>query len=388
MAHIVTIDEKKKKYKVMYECRCKGGGRKRMSKTFTNVPLREVKKFQRQMEMQYEKSQGIYYDKLTVAEAVDKFMEVYGPTLSPSTLRGYKTSFYADPYGIVANLGTMDIKKVRLEHVQDYINYLQAEGKSPKTIQNRARLIHTLFDRLRKQQYLERDHINPAEDIVLPKGSNKPKLKPYDFDEIKLLAKLVDEYGNPYLTLSVYLGLYAGLRRSEMACLTFDDIDFDKKIIHITKALVRGEHNKDYMKDTKSKAGIRNIPIVNELLEVLRKRRVQYNKDKLAHGDDFEDKGYLFSDEYGHRFTVQSITHRYQRFQDFAEKRGLRKLNFHFLRHGYATLLFAANVNLKTAQTLMGHSSLAMTADLYADCLSSSQQEAGQQLENLLKAHA
>ena len=124
------------------------------------------------------------------------------------------------------------------------------------------------------------------------------------------------------------------------------------------------------------------------ILEVLRKRRVQYNKDKLAHGDDFEDKGYLFSDEYGHRFTVQSITHRYQRFQDFAEKRGLRKLNFHFLRHGYATLLFAANVNLKTAQTLMGHSSLAMTADLYADCLSSSQQEAGQQLENLLKAHA
>lgn len=75
----------------MYECRCKGGGRKRMSKTFTNVPLREVKKFQRQMEMQYEKSQGIYYDKLTVAEAVDKFMEIYGPTLSPSALRGYKT---------------------------------------------------------------------------------------------------------------------------------------------------------------------------------------------------------------------------------------------------------------------------------------------------------
>ena len=114
----------------------------------------------------------------------------------------------------------MDIKKVRLEHVQDYINYLQAEGKSPKTIQNRARLIHTLFDRLRKQQYLERDHVNPAEDIVLPKGSNKPKLKPYDFDEIKLLTKLVGEYGNPYLTLSVYLGLYAGLRRSEMASLT------------------------------------------------------------------------------------------------------------------------------------------------------------------------
>jgi len=385
MAHIVNLTNPKR-YKLVYEMKSKAG-RKRKSKTFpVGTTLREVQAYKRKVEDQFERSEGIYYCKKTVAQMVEIFMEMYGSNLSPSTYRSYTSSFYAKPFGIVEQLGSLEFQKVRLSHVQEYCNFLDSAGKSIKTIKNRVMLIHTLFDKMRKLGYLERDAINPAEDVEFPRKKSQKK-EPYDFDEIHMMLRLVEEYGNPFLTLEVWLGLYCGLRRSEMASLVFDDIDFQNKVLNIDKALVRGIDG-DYIKDTKTEAGNRELPIPDALMMLLKKRKVEYQKNRMKYGRIFEDSGYLFSDEYGHPYTVSSISNRWQRFQDFAEKKGLRKLPFHFLRHAYATLLLAAKVDLKTAQGLLGHSSIQMTADIYASSLMSKKKEAVESLDKLLKAHA
>lgn len=387
MAHIVWIgDGKVKKAKVVYEVKSKGG-RKRKSTTFpVGTPIREIQAYKRKMEDLYEKAEGVFYCKKTVTEMVELFMEIYGPNLSPSTYRSYSSSFYAKPYGIVAFLGDMEFQKVKLRHVQEYCNALVSAEKSLSTIENRVLLIHTLYEKLKRLGYLERDAINPAEDVEFPRKKSQKK-EPYDFDEIHTMLKLIDEYGNAFLKLQVWLGLYCGLRRSEMASLQFNDIDFANKLIHINKALVRGIDG-DYLKETKTEAGNRELPIPSDLLALLKKRKIEYQECRMRKGKDFEDSGYLFSDECGCPFGVSSISHRWQRFQKFAEKRGLRKLPFHYLRHAYATLLLAANVDIKTAQGLLGHSSIQMTADIYASSLMSKKREAVESLDNLLKAHA
>lgn len=385
MAHIVNLTNPKR-YKLVYEMKSKAG-RKRRSKTFPiGTTLREVQAQKRKVEELYERSEGIYYSKKTVAQMVELFMELYGPTLSPSTYRSYTSSFYAKPYGIVEQLGNIEFQKVRLSHVQEYCNYLDNAGKSIKTIKNRIMLLHTLYDKMRKLGYLERDAVIPTEDIQFPRKKSQKK-EPYDFEEIHKMLRLVEEYDNPFLTLEVWLGLYCGLRRSEIASLLFEDIDYTNRILSINKALVRGIDG-DYIKDTKTEAGNREIPIPDDLFALLKKRKVEYQKNRMKHGNIFEDSGYLFSDEYGHPYTVSSISNRWQRFMGFAEKRGLRKLPFHFLRHAYATLLLAANVDLKTAQGLLGHSSIQMTADIYASSLMSKKKEAVESLDKLLKVHA
>lgn len=385
MAHIVWLEEPRRA-KVVYEIKMKTG-RKRKSKTFLpNTPAREINAFKRKMEDRYEKSEGIIYCRKTVKQMVELFMELYGPTLSPSTFRSYNSSFYAEPYGIVSFLGELEFQKVRVSHVQEYCNFLDSAGKSRHTISNRISLIHTLYDKLKKLSYLERDAPNPADDIVYPKKKSQKK-EPYDFDEIHLMLKLVEEYGNSFLTLEVWLGLYCGLRRSEMASLLFEDIDYTNKTLNVDKALVRGIDG-DYIKDTKTESGNRELPIPNDLFVLLKKRKAEYNMNRMKYRTEFEDSGYLFSDDYGHPYTVSSISNRWQRFQNFAEKRGLRRLPFHFLRHSFATLLLAANVDLKTAQGLLGHSSIQMTADIYASSLMSKKKEAVESLDKLLKAHA
>ena len=64
---------------------------------------------------------------------------------------------------------------------------------------------------------------------------------------------------------------------------------------------------------------------------------------------------------------------------------GLPDVRFHDLRHGVATVLLAAKVDLKVVSELLGHSSVAITADIYAHMLPEMQQETVDKMDNLFK---
>lgn len=65
------------------------------------------------------------------------------------------------------------------------------------------------------------------------------------------------------------------------------------------------------------------------------------------------------------------------------EKAGLPDVRFHDLRHGAATVLLAAGVPLKVVSELLGHSSVAITADIYAHVLPEMQQEVVRKMDDL-----
>lgn len=390
MAHIIWIDDgtSYKRAKVVYEVKTLNGQRKRKSKTFPAKTKKAViDAFIRQVETTYAKSDGVLYEACTVSQFADIYWELYQDSLSASTQRSYQSSINSSPWGIKANLGNIDIKKLKLEHVQRYCNDMANAGLGAKTIKNRIMLVHSLWDRARKMQYVERDAYNPTCDVEFPKKKAK-KYQAYDQDEVKLMLKLAKEYGNPFLELQIYLGVYTGMRRSEQAALLWSDIDFENQVIHVNKAKVRGLDG-DRIKETKTEAGERDIPIASALMVVLKAHKLNYNKNKMKYGKKFNDSQFLFADEYGNPYIVNSISHRWQRFQDFAEPKGLRKVPYHYLRHAYASLLLASNqVDIKTAQSLMGHSSITMTADIYADAYMKNKKEAVQVLDELLKAQA
>ena len=390
MAHIVWLDEEtaQKRAKVVFEIKSLDGRRKRKSKTFPpRTPMKVINAYVRKVETAYAKSDGVLCENCTFASFIDTYLELYQSQLSASTQRSYQSSINCRPWGIRENLGQYDIKKLRLEHIQRYCNAMAEAGLSSKTIKNRIMLVHSLLDHARKMRYLERDAYNPAADVEIPKRQNK-KLRAYDPKEVTRMFELVKDYNNPFLELQAYLGVYTGLRRSEMAALTWEDVDFDNKVLHVSKAQVRGI-DRDYVKETKTDAGERDVPIAETLLELLKQRRSQYLQNRLQHGKKFNDSNYLFCDEYGEPFAVNSISHRWQRFQIFAEKQGLRKIPFHYLRHTYASLMLASNqVDIKTAQSLMGHSSIVMTADIYADAYIENKRNAVRVLDAMLKANA
>lgn len=186
---------------------------------------------------------------------------------------------------------------------------------------------------------------------------------------------------------TAYWGLFAmflistGCRRGEALAVTWDDIDFKAKTITIDKAL---KYSGGYAEigSTKTESGIRVIPLLPDLKALLK-------KPKVAKGTD-----YVFASERG-SYIVQSTYRRkwkhYCKDQGFIvcvkeEKRKSKQgkeyiyreykntLTAHVLRHGYATMLFEAGVDVYTAQRLLGHADIKTTMAIYTHLRDKQQQ--------------
>jgi integrase len=147
-----------------------------------------------------------------------------------------------------------------------------------------------------------------------------------------------------------YLILYTGLRRGEALALTARDIDFKNNRITVNKS-VYYEHNKPRIKQPKTDAGIRTVPLLLPLKEPLRK----YCK---AH------KGYLFCDDEGEllpEYRVEDLLIAYRKATgcDFTP---------HQLRHAFATVILYENgIAAKDAQAVLGHAQVSTTLDIYTE---------------------
>lgn len=168
--------------------------------------------------------------------------------------------------------------------------------------------------------------------------------------------------------LYVLTMLYCGLRRGECLALTAGDVDIDKKRIAVNRSLsLRKNVGKE--KETKSEAGIREVPIPDLFLPTI-----------AALCEGIEDKRILFPKSDGKHATLQTCRWWWSSFlrqchiasgaKTYRNQVQIETSNFsdditpHYLRHTYATDLYAAGVDEKARKTFLGHASNDVT-DVY-----------------------
>lgn len=163
--------------------------------------------------------------------------------------------------------------------------------------------------------------------------------------------------------LWVLVILYAGLRPGEAAALQWKDIDFERNEIHVYKAVESGTAR---VKSPKTPAGIRDIPMRQELRNRMLKEQ----------GEPFE---LLFPNRDGNvrsQFSVRRQWYSFAKALDvhmgatvqgnIITKHAIAPdLTLYCLRHTFCTDLQRAGVQINVAKELMGHSSIAVTADIY-----------------------
>lgn len=168
----------------------------------------------------------------------------------------------------------------------------------------------------------------------------------------------------------IFILFKTGLRISELAGLTFKDIDFKERKIYVTHQLRRTDKMKYYIAKPKSKKGVREIPMTDDVVECFRriidKRRVP-KVEPIIDGYG----GFLFltrndipvvSRDWEKYFT--KICNRYNKKYGYEEGEGIY-VTPHICRHTYCTNLVNAGLPPQIVQYLMGHADISTTLNIY-----------------------
>lgn len=168
--------------------------------------------------------------------------------------------------------------------------------------------------------------------------------------------------------------LCTGLRQGEAAALKWSDIDYVNGVIHITKTITKTSDGKYAVGETKSKAGTRDIPLTDVSKGILKSQK---EKQKLIHGNMVALSGNVFEGARGGMVHDRCIIYAIESTLRRLEEKGthIERFTSHALRDTFATRYIENGGSLQTLKTILGHTSLKMTADLYAHVLPNTKKE-------------
>lgn len=164
-----------------------------------------------------------------------------------------------------------------------------------------------------------------------------------------------------------------GLRPGELFALNENDIDFENRVIHVTKTLVYQKYPEDLKKSyhvepPKTKSSIRNVPMNSVCMDYIKRQMSLRERYFDCENDECID--YLFFTKYRtpmnsniYTCAIRSIVNRINDTRTDSKK--FRMFTGHTFRHTFATRCFENGIDGKTVQAYLGHSTINMTLDLY-----------------------
>lgn len=173
--------------------------------------------------------------------------------------------------------------------------------------------------------------------------------------------------------LLIYITLYTGIRIGEACSLRWEDIDFDAKLLYVRQTVSRVWSTVDGKKESKlvigppkSESSLRCIPICSKLLAIL--CSFPYRRKH----------GYILTNATNSSF-ISPRTFEY-RYKVILKKCGIESVNYHALRHTFATRCIERGVDIKSLSEILGHSDVSITLNTYVH---SSMELKRQQMEKL-----
>lgn len=178
---------------------------------------------------------------------------------------------------------------------------------------------------------------------------------------------------NRWLRLIIFL-LGTGCRIGEARGLTWADCDFEKGLIHIDHQLAKFKDSdgaeREHVVDPKSDHGTRVIPMLNEVREVLTEEKAWQEECRIESATVDGVSGFIFLRKTGNPIDISSTKRAFKMLiKHCNEETGAALPDFsaHDLRHTFCTRLCENESNVKLIQEIMGHSSIQVTMNVYAE---------------------
>ena len=302
--------------------------------------------------------QGIYIkdNKITLSQFIDRFMEDIGAhTLRPKTIDSY---WFLINKHIKPEIGDLRLTQLRPDHLQSLYSKKLDEDLSKRTVQYIHAIIRRILNQAVKWDLIIR---NPTDAVTPPVPAKKAPVTLSE-DQVRIFLESVkDHRWYPIYVLAVA----TGMREGEILGLRWQDVDLNQGVVSVNQTV---ENISGHLSigQPKSDNAHRTIPLPVFALGVL--------KGMETH------EGLLFTTSTGKPVSPRNVL---RHFQLTLERLGLPKVTFHSLRHLHATYLLRQNIHPKIVQERLGHSSIALTLDVYSHIIPTLQKEAAEKINDI-----
>ena len=256
---------------------------------------------------------------------------------------------------LIPGLGNRRLTSLSVPVVQDFLNQRLEKGDSVRKVQVMRTVLSAALTRAVREELLVRNVARLAE---LPEWNPPPSVP----GRRRGQAVPGRSQADPLYAAFVLLIFY-GLRRGEALGLRWEDIDFDAGTIRIRQQLqrIRGEL---LLAPVKTRAGQRGLPlldVVRQALKLQAERQAAYRADM---GRAWPDTGLVFTTRTGRPIEPRNFVRSFRRICDDNE---IRVIKVHHLRHTVGSLLKDLHVPARDAQTILGHTRISTTLEIYTD---------------------
>ena len=326
----------------------------------------------------YDKDPQRLYEKLneltqpkavTFADVAEDWSDKHREEIGNKTWQNY-APHYAD---IVELHGKKAVENITALDVINDLKKAQAKQCSATVISTRRSIYKMILDHALVLGYIQ---FNPAIGVKMPKGIKRNRREA----PTENIAQQIMTKDAPF-SLFARLLLCSGLRKGEALALTWGDIT-DTHII-VNKALDYYIHTKPELKAPKTEAGKRVVPIIAALRPFLVMPKGAKATDLVFPAEDSNRSGkgggYMTERQY------EGAWKRYCEAMGFMDG-GKVTLTAHQLRHGTATYLYEAGVDMLTAQAILGHASPTTTREIYTHLSAKKQQSDIEKFDSLMSS--
>lgn len=365
-------------------------------------------------------------EKLSFEEFALKWLEDKKENIAYNTYINYKGQI--ENYMIPFYRG-FKLADIKIPHIENYYKSLVNDFSQSSMVKH-ASTINGIFKTAVRLDMLDK---NPCYYAELPKSKNKidsgikfftPEQSlmfiksleityPINFKEhdkrvgkdkkiVRIDSRTINSRRTPMQYKVFYnISLFCGLRKGEVLALRWYDIDFDNKKISVSKSATNSDLGQT-LKEPKTQSSIRIVKIPDNVLNLLKAYKIEYNEYRLKLGTYWKGNGNLFIQDNGDLMGTSTpysfFTNHIKRYNKFvkankekANVEGLAEIPLiplHGLRHSTATLLNHLGVNITDISSMLGHSRTSTTMDIYTHSFEKQSNEAVDKMNEFIQANA
>jgi integrase len=304
-------------------------------------------------------------------QTLDAFAKFYFRKEAPTQVRKTTASTYEYLWNHYASpiLGHRRVRDLTSTEVVAMMATLQQRNLSISTVKRVRGVLHLLCAAAVRHEIIL---ANPVTRVKPPRATTDRPTQvrpPLTLDESQTLLAAAE--GTP-LEAFIHLALATGMRRGEILGLKWSDLNLESGEITIARTLIEGSRllpdgrgvSEPVFNKPKTRNSARTIPLAKPTLDALGRQRGRQSRERLRAGVAWANSDLVFTNALGGALWPSNV---YKQFCRLLVDAGLRHVRIHDLRHTAAVLMLINDVPLEQISQALGHGTIEITKDIYAN---------------------